>query len=370
MAGRLAGSGHQVTYLTLRQWPRRADPGVPDVDVIAVGPRMALYTDSGRRRILPPLAFGAGVLVHLLRHGRRYDVLHTASFPYFALLAAGLLRRRSGYRLVVDWHEVWTLGYWQEYLGRAGGRVGWLVQRACARVPQRAFCFSRLHARRLEEEGLRGRVSVLEGEYDGDAAPGVAAEAADAAEAAEPRVVFAGRLIPEKRAEALVGAMAVLGREAPSLRCDVYGDGPGRGALEAAVRAAGPDARVDVHGFVAWEDVDAALRRAACMVLPSRREGYGLIVVEAAARGCPSVVVAGPDNAATEHVEEGVNGFVAASASPEDLAAAIRRALRGGAALRRSTAGWYARHADRLSLTRSLATVTAAYADLEHGAAA
>ena len=55
------------------------------------GPRMALYSGAGRRRILPPLVFGAGVLWHLLRHGRRYDVVHTASFPYFSLLAAALV---------------------------------------------------------------------------------------------------------------------------------------------------------------------------------------------------------------------------------------------------------------------------------------
>ncbi len=67
------------------------------------------------------------------------------------------------------------------------------------------------------------------------------------------------------------------------------------------------------------------------MLLPSRREGYGLVVIEAASRGTPSVVVAGPDNAAVELVDDGVNGFVAASASPEDLAAAIVRVSDGGA---------------------------------------
>ncbi len=48
-----------------------------------------------------------------------------------------------------------------------------------------------------------------------------------------------------------------------------------------------------------------------CMLLTSRREGYGLVVVEAAARATPSVVVAGEDNAATELIEEGVNGTIA-----------------------------------------------------------
>ena len=71
-------------------------------------------------------------------------------------------------------------------------------------------------------------------------------------------------------------------------------------------------------------------------------------------RGTPVVVVRGPDNAAVELVEEGVNGFVAASASPEDLGEAIVRVHRAGAALRHSTAAWFARNAQTLS-TRKLA---------------
>src|SRR5438105_15076686 len=77
LAERLAADGHDVTYLTLRQWDRRERVEVEGVRVLAAGPRMALYTESGRRRILPPLVFGMGVLWHLLRHPRRYDVVHT-----------------------------------------------------------------------------------------------------------------------------------------------------------------------------------------------------------------------------------------------------------------------------------------------------
>ncbi len=116
-------------------------------------------------------------------------------------------------------------------------------------------------------------------------------------------------------------------------------------------------------GFVEHERIGAALRRALCLVLPSRREGYGLVVVEASAAGTPSVVVADPDNAATELVEEGVNGFIAASASPGDLAAAILRVRAAGPALRTLTAAWYAEHARELSLADSLERVAAAYGD-------
>src|SRR2546426_2001279 len=117
LAERLAAEGHEVTYLTLRQWDR----GTPvDLDgsvrVIAVGPRMGLYTPSGRRRILPPLVFGLGVLLHLLRHGRQYEVVDTAAFPYFSLLASAVARPLAGFELVVNWFEVWSGPYWREYL--------------------------------------------------------------------------------------------------------------------------------------------------------------------------------------------------------------------------------------------------------------
>ena len=351
LAERLSADGHEVTYLTLRQWPRGADPGVPGVRVVTAGPRLALYTRSGRRRIGPPLVFGAGVLWHLARRGARYDVVHTASFPYFSLLAAGFLRRRRDFRLVVDWHELWTRAYWRDYLGPLGGWLGWRVQRACARIPQRAFCFSRLHAARLREEGVRGEVSVLEGEFAGSVADPQVEPYVD-----WDLVVFAGRHIPEKRVPALVPALALTG-----LRGELYGDGPERGLVQQLVREHGLGERVQVPGFVEHERIDAALRRALCMVLPSRREGYGLVVVEACAAGTPAVVVADPDNAATELVEDGVNGFVAPSASPEDLAAAMLRVREGGPELRASTAAWYAANARRLSLAESLERVSEAY---------
>jgi glycosyltransferase involved in cell wall biosynthesis len=355
LAERLAAEGHEVTYLTLRQWKRgeRADIDAR-VRVVSAGPRMALYTDDGRRRILPPLVFGLGVLVHLLRHGRRYEVVHTCAFPYFSLLAAAAARPLTGFELVVDWFEVWSRSYWLGYLGGLGGRVGALVQRLCALVPQRAFCFSQLHAKRLREEGLRGPVTVLRGLYAGPTEP-------PAPRPAEPVVLFAARLIPEKQVTLAVAAMALAAGRIEGLRGEFLGDGPERAALDAAIRERGLQGMVTARGFTTTETVDEEMRRAMCMLLTSRREGYGLVVVEAAARGTPSVVVAGEDNAATELIEEGVNGTIAPRADPESVADAIVRVHAAGLALRESTASWFAENAERLSLESSLRTVLESY---------
>ena len=357
LAERLAADGHEVTYLTLRQWDRRERPQLPGVRVISAGPRMGLYTDAGplaRRRILPPLVFGGGVLAHLALRGRRYDAVHVASFPYFSLLAAGLARARGRYRLVVDWHEVWSGAYWRSYLGPVGGAVGAAVQRLCARVRQRAFCFSRLHARRLRKLGLRGEVTVLEGEYAGSLMR-------PRAQPAQLKVMFAGRLIPEKRAPLAVAALARAMARIDGLTGELFGDGPEREAVLTEIARLGLQERVLAPGFVAAERVEQALTRALCMLSTSSREGYGLIVVEAASRATPSVVVAGEDNAATELIEEGVNGFVCPSADPDAIAQAIERVHQAGLAMRESTADWFAANAKRLSLESSLRTVLAGY---------
>ncbi len=355
LALRLAADGHDVTYLTLRQWDRRRGPDLPGVRVKVAGPRMALYSGPGQRRVLPPLVFGAGVLWHLVRHGSRYDVVHTASFPYFSLLAAATARPLGRFRLVVDWHELWSRGYWREYLGRAGGDVGWLVQKLCLKVHQRAFCFARMTAARLRDEGIRGEVTVLEGEYAG-ALEGLPPQPA------EPTIVFAGRHIPEKGAPAAVAAIATAARQLPGLRGTIFGDGPERTAVLEAIGRLGLAEAVQAPGFVDREELEASLARALCLLHPSQREGYGLVVVEAAALGVPTVLVDHPDNAAVELLEEGVNGTIAPTDSPDDLTAAILRVHHAGPALRISTSQWFARNALRLSIDSSLEVVAAGYA--------
>jgi glycosyltransferase involved in cell wall biosynthesis len=259
---------------------------------------------GGRRRILPPLAFGLGVFRHLIRKGRGYDVVHTASFPYFSLLAAAAVRPLAGYRIGVDWHELWTRDYWREYLGPLGGRVGWHVQRLCLRVPQRAFCFSRLVERRRLAEGVRG--ALLEGEFEGTPAA--------APLPAEPLVVFAGRHIPEKNPAAVVHAVAKAREQIPELRAAIFGDGPERPKVLAAIAELGLEEVVEAPGFVDEDVIQDTLARALCLVLPSRREGYGLVVVETLSKGTPVVLVRGEGNTAPELVSERENGFIAPSA--------------------------------------------------------
>lgn len=358
LAERLARR-HRVTYLTRRQW-RRGEPveAPAGVEVIVVSGGRRLYTAGGRRGIVAPLRFGAGVLRHLLRHRNRYDVVHLCGFPYFPLIAARLARAAGGPPVVADWFEVWSDRYWKDYLGPLVGRLGGSVQRLAIRLTDRAFVFSRLGLGRLREAGYRGEPILLSGMYAGALGSG------DGIEPRDPLVVFVGRHIADKQVTKIPAAVSLARESVPGLRALIFGDGPEHGRVLAEVRRLGLEGAIRCPGFRPEREVGEALAEATCLVLPSLREGYGLVVVEAAARGTPAVVTRAADSAAAELVADGRSGLVVDGADPAALAAAIVRVHEAGAELRRSTLAWYAGNAERLSIDRSIEVLEAVYAEV------
>ena len=347
LAEAAVAQGHHVTYLTRRVWPA-GQPPLSGIEVVGVSPGGRLYTDAGRRRIVPPLRFGWGVFWHLVRRRRAYDVVHGCSFPFFSLVAirAALIGRPVA--VGVDWFEVWSGAYWRSYLGRIGGAVGSLVQGACARLTPLAIAYSDLSEGRLRDQGV-AEVVRPGGLHAGrrDHEPCLDAPAT-------PRVVYFGRHIPDKRVHLLPAAVAIARRELPDLSASIYGAGPGSDEIRVEIDRWGVADAIDMPGFVDEEAVGPSMAAATCLVNLSSREGYGLVVVEASSHGTPVVVVAGEDNAAAELVDEGVNGFVVSEPDPAAIASAIVRAHRGGAALRASTAAWYLDNAPRLDAARSI----------------
>lgn len=353
---------HRVTYLTRTQWNADERPDAPaGVEVIGLDAGRQLYTASGRRRIAPPLRFGLAVLRHLLRNRRRYDVVHTCSFPYFPLISAVMARTAGGPPVVTDWVEVWPPDYWRDYLGRVGGAAGAAVQKLCISLTGPSFTLSGLAAEVLLEHGYRGRPVILKGIYDGPVL------APPRQMKREPLVVYAGRHIAEKQVSVIPEAIDIARRQVPGLRGLIFGDGPERPRVLNEIARLGLEHAIECPGFAPWQEIDCAMRAAMCLLLPSRREGYGLVVVEAAARGTPSIVVEGADNAATSLIAAGINGFIAPTAHPAALAEAIISTYAAGPALVQSTYKWFRENADVLSVDRSVAQIEEVYRSIIDG---
>ncbi len=136
-----------------------------------------------------------------------------------------------------------------------------------------------------------------------------------------PVVLGVGRLVAQKDFPTLIEAFRRVQAERPC-RLAILGEGPMRPALENRVRALGLERRVSLPGWV--ENPYALMARAALFVLSSRHEGFGLVLVEALACGCPAVSTdceAGP----AEILED--PSLLAPVGDPEALAGVMLRAL-------------------------------------------
>lgn len=331
----LGDLGFEVDYLTSRQWDGET-PTEGRFRVLPITPRLSLYDDRGVRRIPAALRFAASLFTSLVRRRRRYAAVIVSGLPIFNVFAARLALLGSGTALVIDYLEVWHRRQWVEYAGPVTGTIAWALQRAAVAITPVATCHSQLTADRLRREGLRRAPLVSPGLIDGAvkvAEPGPAAR--------PPYVLYAGRHIPDKRVDVLPAAIAAAREHIPDLRLVILGTGPSSEAVRAEVRRVGGESWTDFPGFVSEAELDRLMHGALALANPSRREGYGLVVVEANAHGTPVVLVADEGNAATELIEDGVNGVVSPTTRPADLARAIRDVADGGDDLRRSSRAWY-----------------------------
>jgi glycosyltransferase involved in cell wall biosynthesis len=131
-----------------------------------------------------------------------------------------------------------------------------------------------------------------------------------------------GALQPRKDPEAAIEALALVGNG--DLRLVFAGpDRGGRAGAERAAERTGLQGRVDFRGYVPQEELAALYRGAACLVFPSRYEGFGLPVLEAMASGTP--VVATSAGALPEVA--GNAAILVDERDPAALAGGIERAL-------------------------------------------
>jgi len=136
-------------------------------------------------------------------------------------------------------------------------------------------------------------------------------------------ILFSGALIPRKGVDLLADAFVEVATQCPELRLRIMGEGPLRGLLERRLsRFAG---RVEFVGFRDWAELPLEYSKADFLCVPSRHDGWGLVVPEGLAAGLP---VIGTDRmgAALEFIETGRNGWLLRAGDGTELVTALREA--------------------------------------------
>jgi len=142
---------------------------------------------------------------------------------------------------------------------------------------------------------------------------------------AAPRLVFVGRLCPQKAPKVLMQAAQLLAQDGVEFELHVLGDGELEAETRAFVAEHSLGDRVVFHGRVGAAEVRAALEDARALVLPSFAEGLPVVLMEALARGRPVITTAVAG--IPELVRDGEEGWVVPSGDPLALSEAMKAAL-------------------------------------------
>lgn len=308
LARGLREAGAEVEFVTSRDEGQSPSARVEDIEVIRRGGALTYFLWAA---------------LHLLRGRRRLDLVVDAStgVPTFAPLWVG-----SRTPVVLVMHHVHLdqfgvhlpapLAWWGRFLER---RVMPLVYRRRRTVAVSQSTRDEMRTRL----GWTGEIDLLPNGAD---AP---AEGLALAGASPRRLLMLGRLVAHKRCDLVLRALALLDDELSDVSLDVVGRGPERPALEDLARDLGIADRVRFHGYVDDSGKAALLHRAGLHVCASDAEGWGQVVVEAAAYGVPTVARRVPG--LRDSIVDGRTGWLVpedgTGTSPAVLAAAIRGAV-------------------------------------------
>ncbi len=318
LARALAARGHEVT---IAGWMR--DPAAPQdgVTMLKLAFRTAPHDALGKRHPMAALRLAAAA--SCLDVGP-YDVIETANIPYLHILPLALRCALARKPLIVTWYEHFG-PYWTRYAGPLTALAYRIVEAMCVRIGH-VTALSDLTADRVRRARGRNDVAVIPGGvWLRDIRSVSAAPAPDA-----PKLLFAGRLITEKRVDLLLRAVAALPAELSAgkgVTLGIVGDGPERVMLEALAAELGIAAHVRFYGRLPeiagmWR----LLAGSRIAVQPSVREGFGLFPLEAMALGRPVVTCESDDTAVGGTVRDGIEG-ICAPATPAGLALALNRLL-------------------------------------------
>jgi glycosyltransferase involved in cell wall biosynthesis len=271
---------------------------------------------------------GSKVTVYL--HGLLYAWFHRPDrvvdvqngLPFFTCLV-----RRA---VVVLVHHVHQEQWQVVYPGRRG-RLGWWLESRVAPLLYGDCPYVTVSSASRDELTGLGVDDITIIHNGTDPAP-----ARQRPQAAVPTVVCVGRIVPHKQLEHAVDAIASARQALPDARLVIVGSGWWEDALRAYVEQRGLTEAVEFRGHVSEDDKHAAYDEAWILALPSLKEGWGLVVGEAAGHGVPTVAyrsAGGP----TESVHDGVSGVLVDTSA--EFAATITELLQNGELRQRLSAG-------------------------------
>lgn len=296
---RLAQKGHDVHLFGVKWWDGADVIRNDGMTLHGVCGPMELYI-NGRRSFHEAVIYSIALLPHLAKED--FDIIDVSVFPYFSCITVKMASIFRRIPVVITWHEIWG-DYWYEYLGKIGF-LGKLVEWMISRISKNSIAVSELTKKGLVALGVNDTNIYL-------VANGIDLERISQVKPSANNcdIIFIGRFIKEKNIDKLIEAVDLIRQKMPDVKCHIIGDGPEKKQLIIQVSDSELEKNIRFFGFLEYDEVIAILKSSKVLSLPSTREGFGIVVLEAFACGVPVVTTKSPRNAAIELVDD-KTGFI------------------------------------------------------------
>jgi glycosyltransferase involved in cell wall biosynthesis len=324
---RLAIKGYEVHLYGMKYWKGPKTIKRDGLILHGLCKARPLYTKSGRRSINEALIFGMSCFKLLFAD---FDIIDCCGFPYFSLFPtklAALIKRKP---LFSTWHEVWGKKYWIDYLGFAG-IIGFWVEMLAAKLPDHIIATSRHTANQLESYlGIKCG-SILENGVDLKAIGHIK----DTIKLTD--ILYVGRIMDFKNIHLIIESLVELKKKNINLSCVFVGDGPEKEKLQKLASELGVPNQINWLGTLENSDeVYLQMKASKMLILPSRREGFGIVAIEANANGTQVLTANYASNAVKDLIQNGVNGYVF-QPNIDDLSATMLTAIKQRKKIKQST---------------------------------
>jgi glycosyltransferase involved in cell wall biosynthesis len=314
----LVKRGHHVTIYTMKWWTGddtfKLDHGVR---LQAISPFYPLY--SNRKRSMKQAVLFS---LHCFSLAfTKFDVIDVDHMPHLVLFPIKLICILKRKKMIATWQEVWGLVYWKKYLG-ALGYIAYCVEYMSARLPDTIISVSGHTKRKLQSElNVKAKIFTVNNSVNFSDLQKVKPSHKQS------DIIFAGRLLSHKNIDILIRSIAIIKTGKPNITCLIIGNGPEKYRLQKLVRDFKLTQNVYFLDFMDNQNsLYALMKSSKVFVLPSTREGFGIVVIEANACGIPVITINHKDNAAKELIRDSINGFTS-NLDTVELASFIKTVL-------------------------------------------
>jgi glycosyltransferase involved in cell wall biosynthesis len=212
--------------------------------------------------------------------------------------------------MIGTWHEVWGMKYWKEYLGTFKGTIAGLIEKISLLFPDEIVSVSPLTTDKLEKMGFTKPIITIPNGIDFQKIQSVKASKTKS------DVIYAGRFLSHKNLNVLIDSIAEVKKTFPNIKCLLIGDGPEKENLSHQIENLNLMKNVILMPFEEEiSDLYALMKSSKVFVLPSTREGFGMVVLEANACGLPVITTNHPDNAAKDLIKDNFGRTISLSST-------------------------------------------------------